>query len=512
MSRPRKPKPPPPPPRRRGLAARLRWYDVTTRPTFTSTRQAEALNPALVATHPPFAGPLAGINIQTGQPETSDPHELYAQKRIGAPNVVIFGGVGVGKSSHTKCQYVLRQVSLGKQVVVFDRKIQQEIGAAGGRGEYYRAASVCPSTVLPFSRRGGCTVNILDPRISVTSHKDSSGHDVVGQDELLTMVATQAHGRLSSNERAALRAAHRAALAQADRAGRVAILRDVIDALYDPDENAIAREHLLEREWVSVRDVFEWGRELAQDLERYVEGDLSGLIDGETRGPGGAELDLSAPLIVFDTSDLPEESPALALVMAIMASYLAAVWSRLPGQRLIVIEEGYHAARLAAVAAIFRALAKRGRGIGLAIVTLFHHISDVPPDSDMMSMIREAEIIHIFRQDKSDDIAMAIKLFNLPEWIAESLALLDVGVHIVKIGTEAPRIISAVRTPLEEWITDTDEAMLGLVDALDEVFESSGPGEPGAPARRESWLDDDTLPGRRGAMSDAGCAAEGGAG
>lgn len=451
--------------RRAPLLDRLGWYDVTDRATFTSTRQAEALNPALVATHPPIAGPLLGVNVQTGQPETCDPHELYRQGRIGSPNVVVLGSVGMGKSTLTKGNYTLRQVATGRQVVVFDRKNQQ------GKGEYHRAAKVCGGTILHFSRRGGARVNVLDPRIAASSHKDSTGQDVVGQDELLEMVATQAHGRLSSDERAALRAAHRAALRKAKDEERVAVLGDVVDALYDPDQSAVAREHLAERGWVTVRDIFEWGRGVAQDLERFIEGDLSGLIDGETRGPDGGELDLSAQLVVIDTSQLPEDSPALDLVMAIMSTYLSSVWAQTPGQRLIIIEEGYHAARLKGVARVFRSLAKRGRGVGLAMVTVFHHISDVPPDSDMMSMIREAGIVHVFRQDKSTDADAVIELFTLPTWVREDLSLLDRGTHVTKIGTEPPRLIATVRTPLEEWVTDTDAAMFGR-EADDELFSS----------------------------------------
>lgn len=441
--------------RRTPLFERFGWYDIVEPAPFTSTRQAEALNTALVSTHPPISGPIVGVNKQTGQPETCDPHELYAQHRVGSPNVVILGGIDMGKSRLAKCQYVVRAVAMGRQAVVFDRKIQE------GRGEYHRAAQVLGGTVLRFDRRGGTTINILDPRISITAHKDANGDDVVGQDELLEMVAEQAHGKLSSDERAALRAAHRKALSAATDAGRVAVLRDVIDALYDPDTSAIARDHLIERDWVTVRDVFEWGRRLAQDLERYLQGDLSGLIDGETQGSDGQPLDLSAPLIVVDTSALTEDSPALALVMAIMSSYLAAVWSRTPGQRLIVIEEGYHAARLRSVAAIFRALAKRGRGIGLSMVSVFHHISDVPPDSDMMSMIREAGIVHVFRQDKSDDADAVVQLFSFPAWTRPLVIELEQGEHIMKIGKEPPKPIIGVCTSLEEWITDTRGAMAG---------------------------------------------------
>ncbi|MBA3488942.1 MAG: hypothetical protein H0T78_05245 [Longispora sp.] len=436
------------------MLERFGWYEIIDEPALTSTRQAEALNPALVSTHPPLAGPLLGVDVSTGQPQTEDPHELYAAGRVTSPNVVVLGSVGSGKSTLVKDQYVVRPVALGRQVVVFDRKDQQ------GRGEYGRAALVADGTVIRFDRRGGAVVNILDPRIATKSSTDQNG--TVGQDLLLLMVAEYAHGPLDSRSRHALRAAHRAALARARTEKRTATLRDVVDALYAPDDTAVPRRELLEAGRVGVGEIFTWGMDLALDLERFLDGDLSGLIDGPTRSEGGGELDLSAPLIVIDTSALDEDSPALSLVMATMATYLSAVWSTRPGRRLLVIEEGYHAARLPSVATIFRSLAKRGRGIGLSVVTVFHHISDVPADSDIMSLIREAGIVHVFRQDKSDDAAAAVDLFNLPRWVADELDLLDKGVHVLKIGKEPAMVVSHVRTPLEEWITDTDAAMLGV--------------------------------------------------
>jgi hypothetical protein len=441
------------PARRRRWLNRLGWYEISEEAILTSTRQAEALNPALVSTHPPLAGPLLGLDAGTGQPQTEDPHELYEAGRITSPNVVVFGDVGSGKSTLVKNQYVVRPVALGRQVVVFDRKLQQ------GRGEYGRAAQVTDGTVIRFDRRDGAVVNILDPRIATTSSTDQDG--TVGQDLLLLMVAEYAHGPLESRSRYALRTAHRTALARARGEDRVATLRDVVDALYRPDGTAVPRKHLLDDELVTADDVLRWGLDLALDLERFLDGDLSGLIDGPTRAEDGGELDLSAPLLVIDTSALDEDSPALSLVMATMATYLSAVWSKRNGRRLLVIEEGYHAARLPSVAAIFRSLAKRGRGIGLSVVTVFHHISDVPDTSDIMSLIREAGVVHVFRQGKTDDAAAAVNLFGLPTWVGPELALLERGVHVCKIGKEAPTLVVHVRTPLEEWVTDTDAAMLG---------------------------------------------------
>lgn len=456
------------PEKRHRLLAALDWYELRTDPILSSTRQAEAINPALVSTHPAVAGPLMGVDVETGQPVMIDPHELYNAKprRITSPVVAILGAVGSAKSSLGKTQYGIRPLALGRQVVTFDRKRQS------GRGEYHRAVEFAGGTILRFDRAGGCVINLLDPAITRVGSDEAS---TVGQDELLMMVAEQAHGELNSKERHALRAAHAGAIEDASREGRVATIRDVIDHLYEPSSGAIPRENLTARGIVDRDDVTRWGLDLALDLERFVTGDLSGLIDGPTQSEDGGEIDLTAPFIVIDTSALGEESPALALVMAIMASYLSAVWSQRPGlKRIIEIEEGYHMARFRLVASIFRSIAKRSRGTGIALVTMFHHLSDVEEGSDAMSLIREAGVVHIYNQDKADDAEACVKLFQLPDWVGEELMLLDPGEHFLRIGAKEPvRRVKHIRTEAEEWITDTDEAMAGL-EATAAPFASAG--------------------------------------
>ncbi|MFD8146142.1 hypothetical protein [Streptomyces sp. NPDC059708] len=448
--------PPTPSRPRRKFFELARRYEADQETIFTSSRQAGALNPAIVSTHPPLAGPITGIDVHTGQPVSTDPHELYRAGRITSPNVVILGDISSGKSSLSKTTYVTRPVALGRQVAVFDRKDQQ------GRGEYQRAAELCGAPVIRFARAGGTVINLLDPRISTTS-LDAEDDSRVGQDRLLLMVAEHAHGALTAKEHYALRTGHATALERAQAEGRAATIHDVVNALYDPADSAIPRPHLRGEEIVTRADIIGWGLELALDLERFITGDLSGLLDRET----STDLDLESPLLVFDTSALPEESPALALVMALVSTFLAAVWSQRPGQRLIVLEEGYHTTRLrsrgtTSVATILRSLAKRGRGIGLSFVTVIHHVSDVPADSDAMSLIREADVIHIYRQSRADDARAVTDLFRLPPRVFDMLGTLERGVHILRIGTEPARKVRHIRTRLERWLTDTDEAMTGV--------------------------------------------------
>lgn len=438
---------------------RLGWYELVEEPVSISTRQAEALNPALVSTHPPLAGPPLGYDVLTGQPITLSAHEAYLQKRISSPNVLILGAVGSGKSSLMKTQYVSRAVALGMQVVVFDRKRQED------RGEYYLTSKAVGGQTIRFDRSGGAVVNILDPRIAHVTSKVGSDQRV-GQDELLRMVAEHAHGPLDSYESKALREAHATALARAATENRVAVLPDVVAALFDPDVAGIDRT-LISDEVVDKKRLTEWGLALAFDLESLIDGHLSGLISGPTAAEDGGELDLSSPLLVVDTSALAEDSPALSLVMAVMATYLSSIWSATPGQRIIDIEEGYHTVNLPGVARVFRALAKRGRGIGLSMTIAMHHVSDVPDDSDANALIREAGIVHVYKQDKSDDAEMCVRLFNLPTDILEELMTLDEGQHVLKVGSEAPRFVAHVRTAREEAMTDTEAGMAGVSSIVD---------------------------------------------
>ena len=444
--------------RRSRVLDRLGWYELTEEPILTSTRQAEALSPALVAgTGHALAGPPAGIDLHTGSPICADPHELYTcePRRLSAPNVAILGDIGSGKSSLAKSQYVMRPLAMGRQVCVFDRKRQ------GGVGEYHQLATEIAGQVIRFDRSGGAVINLLDPRISQHDSESSTAGGLVGQDRLLLMVAEFAHGELSSRERAALRAAHHTAVAHAQQQARVATISDVIDALHNPTVASLPRPVLAETGRITSEDMFHWALDLALDLDRFVQGDLSGLIDRPTQAADGGPLDLAGRLLVIDTSALDEDSPALALVMAIMSTYLTAVWSQTPGQRLLVIEEGYHMVSLPGVAGIFRSLAKRGRGIGASTVSLFHHISDVPRHSAAMSLLRECGMAHIYRQSRADDIADALQLFGLPEHLADELSYFATGEHVLRIESETPRRVQALRTALETELTDTDAAMAG---------------------------------------------------
>lgn len=434
-------------------------------PTFTSTRQVEPLCPVRAASSKEVLGPLMGKNLTDGTAFTHSIFGLYKAGVIAGPNAVIIGGYGFGKSSTAKTVYGTRALAAGARVVVFDRKRQREGTTLSG--EYLRLAEVTGGTVLRLSRHDGTRINILDPQIVTTGSEDT----MVGQDELLLMVAAAACGgplvdTATSAPAYALRTAHKAALAAAADQGAVATLADVIEHLYRPQVEAVpgpvledGTKLLTQEGLVSRSDLIRWGLPVAMNLERFTTGDWSGLIDGETRNAEGGQLRLGNQLLVIDTSALPEGSPLLALMMVIMSTYISSAFASIPGPKILIQEEAYSMDRLDLVPAVFRALAKRGRAVGLCLVTIIHHLSDLKEGSDLWSLVRETEVIHIFRQDKRQDADQVIEFFNLPSWVRETLFTLDKGHQIVKVGKEPPVVVQHLRTNLEEWLTFTDGAM-----------------------------------------------------
>jgi len=446
----------PPRPRRarRCDLDRAGWYELRRGAITTTTRQAEALNIALVQTTTDICGWVLGVDLGTDQPIYLDPFGLYEMRVIAGPNVVIIGDVGMGKSSLTKTVYVLRPLSVGHRVAVIDKKDQQ------GQGEYAWVAELWGTRAIRFSRdRTGAVINPLDPRIL-----GRAAGDVVGQDMLLRMIAELAHGgALDSRAGYALTAAHRTALARARSQGREAVLADVIAALHGPDAASTPSPR------ISAADLADWGLDVALDLARLVDGDLAGLVDG----PTSAWIDLDAPLLVFDVSALDEEGPAIAVVMAVINTLLTQAWARPDGiRRLLVVEEGYHLIAYESCARIMMRNLKQGRGMG--VVTVIHHLSDIPRTNTAIAAIKEASLVHLFAQAKHDEAAECTATFGLPEVCTQVIGDLVQGNHLYLVGRQAPRVVHHLRSAIEEQVTNTDAAMLGQPGIGAAVAETAG--------------------------------------
>lgn len=438
-------------PRRKYLDM-LGYYEVAPRAIPSTTRQAEALRLGVAARAGSEKALVLGIDIDTGEIVFSDPISDYQMRdAISSPTRLTLGAVGVGKSTFVKSNGVLRPLLLGRRVAVVDKKPQG--GDAGGPvGEYSPIAQVLGVEPLRFALGGsGVRINVLDPRIASAS----GAGNVAGQTDLLRAILIEALGRpLSELEGKAVRVAHRAALEAAAARDRVADIRDMIPRMLSPSGT----------DGATAAELREWGLSCAFALERMVEEDLEGLIDG----PTDPRVELGGALTVFDISALPDAGPATPIAMSIINTWLT---NTLRTQKVMVpthfaVEEGWHLVK-GSFAEVSRRNSKLSRALAMAPEYAIHHLSDIPTDSPAMAMCREAGTVVMFKQDTRDDAEAAATTYNLPAGTAETLMELPVGTALLWQSGRRPRYVQIVRSDIERDLTNTDAAMLSTATMLD---------------------------------------------
>ena len=432
----------------------------------STTHQCEATYLAVAAPPTSSRGFIFGVDAFSDWPFFADPFMSYEDGELTVPNVVRIGDVGKGKSSGIATMAMLRPLMLGRRCVVIDKKYDVE----RGEGEHAHKARTLGVTPIKFTTDGtGSRINLLDPAISAR-FEDHDEDDVpqdgeqaktvmekpTGQSGLLRAVITEALGRpMTSREGKAVRMAHETALRLAAAEGRVATIRDVFNVMMLPDEDICREAH------VTVAEVREWGLDPAFALERLLDDDLAGIVDG----PTSEDVSLGNGLTVFDVSTLPEDGAALGIVMLIISTWLA---NTLYAQKKrhgfvtrthLVIEEAWHVVR-GAFALIIQRLAKTGRAFSLSCDFAFHHVSDIPSGSPAAAILKEAGTKYFYGQDQYDEAVDTVTMFALPAGTEESLMGLDQGVCRVKVGSKDPNMVVHLRSDWEIDLTNSDLAML----------------------------------------------------
>lgn len=429
----------------------------------STTHQCEATYLAVAAPPTSSRGFIFGVDAFSDWPYFADPFFSYEDKELTSPNVVRIGDVGKGKSSGIATMAMLRPLLLKRRSVVLDKKFD----IVRGEGEHAHKARVLGVEPIRFTTDGtGSRINILDPAISARFEEYDDGADKdddgvgmekpTGQAGILRAVITEALERpMTAREGKAVRMAHLTALRTAKAEDRVATIRDVFDALMLPDEEICAESY------VSVMEVREWGLDPAFALERLLNDDLAGIIDG----PTSENVSLGNGLTVFDISTLPEDGIALGIVMLIISTWLA---NTLYAQKKrngfvtrthLIIEEAWHVVR-GAFALIIQRLAKTGRAFGLSCDFAFHHVSDIPPGSPAAAILKEAGTKYFYGQDQYDEALATVTMFALPPGTEETLIGLDQGVCLVKVGSKDPNMVIHLRSDWETELTNSDLAML----------------------------------------------------
>jgi hypothetical protein len=407
----------------------------------TTTKQAEILNTAIIGPPTGTRGVVNGRDVLSRTSISHDPITAYnsTPREVSSPNVIAMGDVGAGKSSHVKCNYVLRPLLLqGRRAVVFDKKDQ------AGEGEYSDVVRHFGFEPIKFVADGtGTTLNILDPVIA-------RGTGMQGQARLLNIVARLARGdqQLSAWEEEALRAALRQTVKLTD--SRTPVLADVLPNLGrvvdDPEYASLspsARDDL-HKAGLSVR----WT--LNGLLDEY-----GGLLDGET----SKSVDLSGKLTSFDISQLPDDGPAVPVVMAIGNMWML---GRLREERdsatTVVWEEGWHMIG-GPSAHLIKSNQKLARGLGISNVFVMHKGTDIPNESAGMAIIQEAQTIVVYRQSRPDDAKWCQETFGMAPETARTIETLQDGHFIFKYGSHPETHVQHIRSAWETRLTNTDEGL-----------------------------------------------------
>jgi len=285
---------------------------------------------ALVAAPTDNFGIVIGRDRLSNTPAIHDPFTAYELGTISSPAVVVLGVVGAGKSSLLKTVYVMRPLILrNRRAVVMDKKDR------GGEGEYAETSRALGAEPLRMVLGGGgTTLNIMDRVIL-------AGAGVAGQARLLIALAELANDgqNLDKWEKAALRNAHAATLRQAEADGVVPLLEHLLHQLGRVgdlvDGRQVPRPEYADYSPKARDRMHLAGLGVHHLLSALLRDELSGLFDG----PTSRDVRLAERLTVFDVSQLPDEGPAVSMVMTVANVWLLGTLRNQRGLRTTFIAE-----------------------------------------------------------------------------------------------------------------------------------------------------------------------------
>lgn len=422
------------------------WYFPKTDGALTTTRQGEILNTALLAAPTDDEGIVIGRDKLTNSPMAHDPFTAYRKKVITSPHVIVLGVIGSGKSSLIKTVYVLRPLILKhRRAVVVDRKDEN------GEGEYAQLTRKFGSEPYRFViGGGGTTISPLDPRILAVVGAS-------GQLRLLNAMAAAARDHSADRdvefEEKMMRVAFAATQSEAEAAGRVPVLDDLVPRLGNMD--LLRPQDRSDFSPAALERLHQAGLAVRFSLEQTLSDELAGLFDGET----SKDVNLASRLTTFDISQLPYDGPATAMVLAVVNSWLLGTLRKERGMGTnFVVEEGWDM-MTGPIARYLNSFAFLARGLGLANVAAMHHVAQAANSPEGMSLLREPQTVHLYRQDRDEDVEACVRTYGLDPQSRAALMDLDQGEHLMKIGKRPEVLLEHTRSPLEIELTNTDSAM-----------------------------------------------------
>jgi hypothetical protein len=382
-------------------------------------------------------GVFVGQDMYSGGSFVYDPWVLYQRGIITAPNLVLAGIVGSGKSSLAKSLYT-RSIPFGRRVYV----------PGDPKGEHTAVAEAVGGKAIVLGHGLRNRLNPLDEGYRPGGLSDAEWASTVAsrrRDLIGALAETVLERSLSPLEHTVIDIALQAVVASND----VPILPMVVDRILTPDPSDDDR-------------LAEDGRMVGHALRRLVSGDLQGLFDG----PSTVTFDPTLPMITLDLSRVVENSTLISVLMTCSSAWMeSALLDPNGGQRWVVYDEAWRLMSHPALLKRMDAHWRLARHYGIANLLIFHKLTDLDNVGDQGSAMRSlansllanAESRIIYRQE-SDQIGTTGKTLGLTGTEQKLLPSLGTGQGLWRIK-ESSYVVQHQLHPEELRAFDTTQRM-----------------------------------------------------
>ena len=382
-------------------------------------------------------GVFVGQDMYSGGSFVYDPWVLYQRGIITAPNLVLAGIVGSGKSSLAKSLYT-RSIPFGRRVYV----------PGDPKGEHTAVAEAVGGKAIILGHGLRNRLNPLDEGYRPGGLSDPEWASTVAsrrRDLIGALAETVLERALSPLEHTVIDVALQAVVASAS----VPILPMIVDRILTPDPGDDER-------------LAEDGRLVGHALRRLVSGDLAGLFDG----PSTVTFDPTLPMITLDLSRVVENSTLISVLMTCSSAWMeSALLDPNGGQRWVVYDEAWRLMSHPALLKRMDAHWRLARHYGIANLLIFHKLTDLDNVGDQGSAMRalansllaNAESRIIYRQE-SDQIGTTGKTLGLTGTEQKLLPSLGTGPGLWRIK-ESSYVVQHQLHPEELRVFDTTQRM-----------------------------------------------------
>lgn len=363
-----------------------------------------------------------------------DPWELYNQKRLTNPNIMLFGEIGSGKSALIKS-------FLHRQLIFRDRRAM----IVDPKGEYGPLAAAWGAKPIRLAPGGKVRLNPLNPRAGASAQLAL----------LLSVIAAAAGRDLESAEKSAAIEALKDARQQTDEP----TIRMIVGLMLDPTPAMVREMHMGKKQLADAV------RPAALALKTLCDGPLAGMFDGESTG----EVDFGKKVIVLDLTAFAG-SDAVGILMACASAWLTAEImeqrkTHATMKNFWVVDEGWRILSHQGVGEWLQNSYKLSRANGISNVMVLHRLSDLTSAGDAGSRVErlaqgllEDTGTHIIYKQARGALQQLHDTYMLSEMEAEIISNNTRGTGLWMLG--GARFIVHHDLSPDEWdIIDTDQRM-----------------------------------------------------